>query len=134
MRGGYSRAESCRASGSGPSRLQGLGGLRCSPRQLRAGPASGGSDQSQAFQSSMTHEPGKFCQARLCSLIHDTLWKALQGSCVRREKAGQAGGSTHLAETSPLQLSLPPLLESTPESPPESTPICRDLPAHTLLH
>lgn len=49
MRGGYSRAREPQDICFGPRGLQGLGGLSCSPRQLRAGPASGGSSQSQTF-------------------------------------------------------------------------------------
>lgn len=81
IRGGYSRAREPQGIWFGPRGLQGLGGLSWSPKQLRAGPASGGSYQSQTLQSSVTHKPGQLCQARLCSVILDTL-KALPGSCV----------------------------------------------------
>lgn len=95
MRGGSSRQESLRASGLGSRGQQGLGGLSCSPRQPRAGPASGGSYQSQTFQSSVTNRPGKFCLTKLFSLMLGTLWEALQGSCVWVWGAGRVDRWQH---------------------------------------
>lgn len=83
LRRGYSRARELQGTRFWPQRAVRPGWAELQPQAAESWASSGGSSRSQTFQSSMTHEPGKFCQARLFSLILDTLWKALRAAVLK---------------------------------------------------
>lgn len=100
LRRGYSRARELQGIWFWPQRAVRPGWAELQPQAAESWASLRRKLPEPTFQSSMTHEPGKFCQARLLSLVLDTLWKALRAAALKG--AGRVDRcNTHLVGTSP---------------------------------